>query len=202
MPPTYTADDNMLQNIFIPAAQEALEFETDYTVPTQFEEYHDGGDFSIWTWHKPILEVALVEEGWGYINFTLNYVQVNTVNLSNGNPIYAYSIDDPESGEITRRYGASVPAPFMAGEGNIHIVYTAGRKETPAVLYLAAMELISHWYINAMQRSGTGGNAAGYDAVNVDFPHSGADITTTINQGVPYRILEMIKKYRRDPVIG
>jgi len=25
MPATYTADDNMLQNIFIPAAQEALE---------------------------------------------------------------------------------------------------------------------------------------------------------------------------------
>ena len=122
--------------------------------------------------------------------------------ISNGDPIYAYSLDDPESGEITRRYGGNVPAPFMAGEGNIHVTYTAGRESTPASIYLAALELISHWYQNTMQRAGAGGNAAGYDAVNVDFPHSGADIMTTINQGVPYRILEMIKKYRRTPIIG
>lgn len=202
MPDQFTADDAMLTSLFIPAAQEAIEFETDYSVPTQFEEYHDGGDYSIWTWHKPILSVELVEEGWGWINFELNYVQVNTINLDNGDPIYAYSIDDPESGEITRRYGANVPAPFMRGESNIRIVYTAGRASVPPVLQLASLELVSHWYQNAMQRAGAGGNAAGYDAVNVDFPHSGADITTTINQGVPYRILEMIKKHRKDPIIG
>ena len=202
MPDNYTADDDMLQTWFIPAAQEALEAETDYTVPTQFDEYYDGGDFSIWLRAKPVLSVELVEEGWGWINFDLAQIQVNTVNQSNADPIYAYSIDQPESGMITRRYGASVPAPFMAGEGNIHVVYTAGREDVPAVIGLAAMELIAHWYQNAMQRAGAQSTAAGYDAVNQDFPHSGNDITTTINQGVPYRILEMIKKHRRDPVIG
>lgn len=203
MPSAFTADDNMLTNIFMPAAQDALEAETGYSVPTTFDEYYDGGDFSIWLRHVPLLSVERVEEGWGWTNFELNYVQVNSAISINGDPIYAYSIDEPEAGLITRRYGASVPAPFMVGEGNIHVTYTAGRENTPASVYLAALDLVAHWYQNTMQRAGSGGNAAGYDAVNMEAPRSGPDAAmATINQGVPNRILEMIKRYRRMPIIG
>jgi hypothetical protein len=203
MPATFTADDQMLQQIYIPAAQETLEVETGISVPTEFDEYYDGGDFSIWLRHIPVLTVNRVEEGWGWTNFELSYVQVNSTINAQGNPIYAYSIDDPEQGEITRRYGASVPAPFMVGEANIHVTYVAGRQNTPATLYLAGLELVSHWYQNTQQRVGAGGNAAGYDAVNMEAPRSGPDAAImTINQGVPNRILELIKKYRRTPIIG
>jgi len=42
MPGTFTQHDDMLQRIFIPAVAEALEAETDFTIATEFEEYHDG----------------------------------------------------------------------------------------------------------------------------------------------------------------
>src|SRR6202044_3601166 len=92
MPTAYHSDDDMLLNIFMPAAQDALEAETGYTVPTEFDEYYDGGDFSIWLRHNPIISVERVEEGWGWTNFELNYVQVNSAISINGDPIYAYSI--------------------------------------------------------------------------------------------------------------
>jgi hypothetical protein len=90
----------------------------------------------------------------------------------------------------------------VPGEANIHVVYTAGRIEIPEIIQLAELELIAHWYRNALQRAGASSSAYSYDSVNEDFPHSGNDIYTSINQGVPYRILEMIKAYRRGPIIG
>jgi hypothetical protein len=42
-----------------------------------------------------------------------------------------------------------------------------------------------------------------YDSVNQDFPRSGVGAgLISINQGVPYRIIEMIKAYRAEPIIG
>jgi hypothetical protein len=204
MPASYTADDYMLANIFMPAADEVIKTECNEVIFTQYDEYYDGGDLSIWLRHFPIISVETVEEGWGYTNYTLSYVQVNTILSSESqlDPQFCYSIDTPETGEISRRVGGNVNIPFVQGESNVHVVYTAGRDPIPGNLYLAELELVAHWYQNSMQRAGSAGNAAGYDAVNVDFPHSGADITTTLNQGVPYRVLELIKGTRRSPIIG
>lgn len=204
MPPAYTADDDMLLNIFLPAADEVVRAECNDVLEQQFHEYYDGGDASIWLRHIPVISVELVREGWGYTDYDLAYVQVNSILDSTAelNPQFCYSIDNAEAGEISRRVGGNVNIPFVPGEGNIEVVYTAGRNPIPGNLVLAELELVAHWYQNAMQRAGQQSTGAGYDAVNMDFPHSGADMITTLNQGVPYRILELIKGSRRTPIIG
>ncbi len=204
MPPTYTADDNMLQNVFMPAADEVIKTECDEVLEVQYHEYYDGGDLSVWLRHKPLLSVELVREGWGYTNYDLAFVEANSILDSTAelDVMFAYSIDNPEAGEISRRVGGNVNIPFVQGEGTIEVIYTAGRNPVPGNLYLAELELVAHWYQNAMQRAGAQSTGAGYDATNMDFPHSGADMITTLNQGVPYRILELIKGSRRTPIIG
>jgi hypothetical protein len=198
----YTADDAMLTNIFIPAADKVIQRECSQIVPKEYNEYYDGGDLSIWVRHIPILSVELIEEGWGWTNYDLAYIQVNDIvaNGSVADSIFAYSIDDAEEGCITRRYGGNVPAPFVPGSGNIHIVYSAGTDTTEANIVLAELELIAHWYQNAMQRYS--GSADAYDAVAADYARSGANPQEMVSFGVPERILELIKPDRRTPIIG
>jgi hypothetical protein len=88
----------------------------------------------------------------------------------------------------------------MRGEDNIRVTYTAGRAVTPPVIYLAVLELINHWWQNSQQRN-IGVNGGQYDSVG-ETEFTRATGLTSINQGVPYRILELIKPYRRFPVIG
>jgi hypothetical protein len=201
MSPGYTDDDYMLQNIFIPAAQDALEGITGYTVPAQFDEYYDGGHYSIWLRNTPLLSVELVEEGWGFTNYELSYQQVNSQSAVD---MYAYSIDDYESGEITRRTAGNVNTEFIPGDGNIHVVYTAGRQNTPGTVYLAALELVSYWYRNAEQRGDTG---SGSNAANMQFSMSNTDFTRSqgveaMYGGIPYGIIFLIRRHMRTPVIG
>lgn len=201
MPITYTADDMMLSTVFIKAANDVIKRECGDIIPKQFEEYYDGGDFAIYLRNTPLLSVEFIEEGWGYTNYVLNYVQVNTIlpNEADIDPIFAYSIDIPGQGKISRRYGGNVPAPFVRGESNIHIVYTAGKEAIPGNVTLASLELIAHWYQGSQQRQ-VGNFTEGYDATDNDFTRS--EGTTGINAGVPYRILELLKPNRRAPIIG
>lgn len=195
-PTANTADDVALQG-FINAAGDVINAECGMVMPQQFDEYYDGGDKQIWVRHIPILEVFQVEEGWGFTNYNLAWVQVNSITTSN---MFAFSIDEPETGLISRRVGGNVSVPFIPGDGNIHITYSAGRSTVPAAIRLAALELIAHWWQGSQQRGG--GGVSAYDTMNTDFPRSGQDIFTPMNQGVPYRILELLKPYRRTPIIG
>lgn len=199
MPTTFTMDDAILTNILIPAVGDVIDRETGINVPKQYDEYYDGGDANIYLRNIPLLSVQLVEEGWGWINYTLDQVEVNSQPAGS---MFAYSIDSQESAQISRRSAGNVLVPFVNGSSNIHVTYTAGRQNIPETIYLAALDLCAHWYQNSLQRSMGTGTAAGYDYVNQDFPRSGSDIYTSINQGVPYRILEMLKPYRREPFIG
>jgi hypothetical protein len=202
IPSGNTDDDDMLTDIFIPAADRVVQRECNEQIATEWDEFYDGGDLSIWLRHIPILSVELVEEGWGWTNYTLNYVQVNDIiqNEESIDPIFAYSIDIPEEGCITRRYGGNVPAPFVQGEGNIHVVYTSGVETVPGNVVLAELELIAHWYQGAMQRHS--GTANVYDAVAEDYARSGANPQELTSFGVPERIIELLKPDRRTPIIG
>lgn len=203
IPAANTADDDMLTNIFIPAVNDVIRRECGDMVAVEYDEYYDGGDTSIWLRHFPILSVEQVEEGWGFTNYTLNYVQVNTVgdtSLANTSVLFAYSIDLPEEGQITRRYGGNVVAPFVAGEGNIRVTYTAGVDPIPGSVVLVALELINHWYQGAMQRYS--GTTNVYDAVAEDYARSGNAPQEMSSFGVPMRIIEPLKANRRTPIIG
>lgn len=199
---SFTTDDAMLTNIFIPAANDVVQRECADILTTQWSEFYSGGDFSIWLRHIPILSVELVEEGWGWTNYDLAYVQVNDIiqNEDDIDPIFAYSIDNPEEGMITRRYGGNVPAPFVPGENNVHVVYTSGVEKVPGSIVLATLELIAHWYQGALQRHSGAANV--YDAVADDYARSGNSPQEMVSFGVPYRILELLKPNRRTPIIG
>jgi hypothetical protein len=120
LPANYTQDDGMLSGIFIPAANNVVRRECGDIIPKTHDENYDGGEPSIWLRHKPVLSVELVEEGWWFTNYSLQEVQVNSASTG----MFAFAIDAPKSGLITRRSGGNVNIPFIRGNGNIHINIT------------------------------------------------------------------------------
>lgn len=199
-PAADTQDDAALQ-LFMDAADQVMVKECGANVAIQYNEYYNGGNSAIFLRHVPVLSVEQVEEGWGFATFVLDYVQVDTAAVATN---FAYSIDDPDNGYITRRTSGNVLIPFQAGTSNIHVTYTAGRNPIPPIIKLAELELIAHWWQGSQQRGmGTSSSAYSYDTVNQDFPRSGpAAGMVPLNQGIPYRIIEMIKPYRSAPIIG
>lgn len=199
--PTADTADNVAIQGFINAASDVINVECGLVMPQQFDEYYDGGRKQIWLRHNPILEVFQVEEGWGFINYELVEVEVNSPVQTQ---MFAFSVDEPESGMISRRVGGNVSIPFVPGDANVHITYSAGRSVVPGAVRLACLELIAHWWHGSQQRQGGTGGAAStaysYDTVNVDFTRSTG--LSPMNQGVPYRIIEMLKPFRRFPIIG
>lgn len=199
IPDPNTQDDMMLSEVFIPAANNAIEHECGSIIPKQHDETYDGGKFEINLRHIPVYNVDLVEEGWGYTNYTLDYVQVNS---SVSTSMFAYSVDNPSFGTISRRSGGNVNIKFMSGNDNIRIVYSAGRQTVPGIIKLATLELIGHWYRGSQQRQAQY-QSSGFDQLDMDQPMSGAmGGLIGMNLGVPAEILEMLKPYRHMPFIG
>lgn len=177
-PASSTSDDAALMG-FITAATDVIRTECGQVVPTEFDEYYDGGDYAINTRNTPILSVINVEEGWGWTNYELQYIQVNSTEATN---MFAYSIDDLSIGLISRRSGGNVNIPFMAGSANIRVTYIAGRSNVPGALRLAALELIAHWWQGSQQRA-TQYQSSGYDAIDVDFSRTLGGVE--FNSGIP-----------------
>lgn len=198
IPPTNVSEDYALMG-FIYAAEDVIRTECGDVMPRHFDESYDGGNTVIYLRHRPVLSIENVEEGWGWFNYELDYQQVNTVPAAS---MFAYSIDSPEAGAITRRSAGNVVIPFVPGTKNVRIVYTAGRHYIPGAIRLATLELVAHWFQSSQLRAGAN-NASeqAYDAVEGERYSRGYD-TAGINYGVPFRILELLKPFRRLPVIG
>ena len=199
--PTPGPDDPTIQ-MLMDAAQKVIERELGHIVAkTVTAERHDGGKPEIWLRQIPVLYVSNVQEGWGYYDWDLDDQEVNQVPASS---IWAYSLDMPTEGLITRRGPGNVLLPFAGGRNNIRVDYVAGRTEVPANAVLAFCELVSIWYRQSQLRMG--GNAAGapgglaYNALNQDFDAHADE--SSINLGVPESIIEMLKPDRRRPIIG
>lgn len=200
-PSQASPDDAALQR-FLNAADEVLQYECDETLPRTYTERHDGGDYTLFTYHRPLISVRNIEEGWGWINFELDFQDANTA--PENTTLWGYSIDSPENGQISRRSVASVPIPFMPGEANIVVTYVAGHSPLPATIVLACLELISHWWQNSQLRAAVvGGANVAYDATQgTAYTRDTEAGVQNLNIGVPYRILEMIKSHRHMPFIA
>lgn len=195
--PTDTTDDLALMG-FIYAANDVIETECGIVMPTSYEESYDGGGHVIYLRHRPILSIENVEEGWGWWNYELDYQQVNTVPAGD---MFAYSIDSPESGGISRRSAGNVSIPFVPGVKNIKVNYTAGMASVPWSVRLAALEIIAHWWQNSQMRAmANSATYSSFDQMNEDFTR--ATGLSTINSGLPYRVIELLKRHRRLPIIG
>lgn len=197
IPPTDTSNDVALMG-FIAAADDVIEAECGEIMPKHFIETYDGGGYTIYLRHRPLLSIQNVEEGWGWFNYELDYQQVNTVPAGD---LFAYSIDSEEAACISRRSAGNVSIPFVAGRKNIKVWYTAGRSTIPGSVRLASLELIAHWYQNSQLRAmAQSQQYTTFDAVNEDFTRSTG--VTSINSGLPWRVLELLKRYRRLPIVG
>lgn len=199
IPITNTAEDYALQG-FIYAAEDVIRSECGDIMPRHYDETYDGGNIVIYLRHRPVLTVENIEEGWGWFNFELDYQQVNTQPAAS---MFAYSLDSPEAGSVSRRSAGNVVIPFVSGVKNIRITYTAGRNQIPGSVRLATLELIAHWFQSSQLRAtANNAGATAYDAVEGErYSRGGTDING-INYGVPYRILELLKPFRRLPIIG
>lgn len=198
IPPTQSGEDAALMG-FIFAAEDVIRAECGDIVPRHYDESYDGGNSTIYLRHRPVLSVENVEEGWGYFNYELDYQQVNTVPAAS---MFAYSIDSPEAGAVTRRSAGNVVIPFVPGIKNIRVIYTAGRQTVPGAIRLATLELVAHWFQSSQLRAtATNSGEQAYDAVEGERYSRNYDIAG-MNYGVPFRILELLKPFRRLPVIG
>lgn len=199
IPDANTLDDNKLSTVFMPAGVKVIERELGHIIsrPVRAERHH-GGRCEIWLRELPVLYIQNIEEGWGYFNQELDDQEVNSIPALS---IYAYSLDNPEEGQVSRRGPGSVPYPFLHGHNNIRIDYVVGRQEMPDNAVLAFLELVSHWYRVSQLR--TGNQVSGVfnpgTVIDQDFTKTG---DTSINMGVPMEILELLKPDRRRPIIG
>lgn len=197
LPANYTTDDTALA-LFISAADDCIEAEIGDVLPKHYDEYFSGGNYYVYLRHCPVLSVEGVEEGWGWWNWELDYQQVNS---QPAGAMFAYSLDSVESGAVSRRSAGNVMIPFVPGSKNIRVWYTAGMQSIPGSVQLAALELIAHWYQNSQMRSmANSSQYASFDSLNEDFTR--ATGVTSINAGLPWRVLELLKRHRRLPIIG
>lgn len=197
--PANTSADDMTLQIFMSAAQRVVERELGAIVSRTIRaERHDGGKPEIWLRTLPVLYVQNVEEGWGYYDFELDDQEVNQIPAVS---LWAYSLDNPTEGLVTRRSAGNVSYPFVPGKNNIRVDYVAGRSVMPANAVLVFLELVAHWYRFSQLRSGNQ-VSAGFspNALNQDFTRSTGD--TSINMGIPEELIELLKDERRRPIIG
>lgn len=179
------------------AAQQVIEREIGWVIPRSFTEVHNGGGREIWLRETPVLYVTSIEEGWGYWNWELNDQQVNSIPTLS---LWAYSLDKPRDGLVTRRSVGNVNIPFINGRNNIRVSYVSGRHEVPAAAKLAYMELVGFWFRNSQLRA-VNQAPTSFGTINDDFSRTAG--LSSINLGVPTSIIEMLKGAgRRRPVIG
>lgn len=202
--PNPTADnpDDATIQLFMNAAQRVIERELGAIVAKPVRaERHDGGKCEVWLRTIPVLNVVNVQEGWGYYDWDLDDQEVNSIPALS---IWAYSLDMPTEGLVTRRGPGNVLYPFVHGRNNIRVDYVAGRREVPANAIVAFCELVSIWFRQSqLTMAPTAGRATGalaYNALNQNYDFAGGE--TPINLGVPESIIEMLKPDRRRPIIG
>jgi hypothetical protein len=186
-----TAFDLEIQ-FLMDSADEVIRSECGEILPQTYDETYSGGTQIIFLNHVPVIAVEGIVEGAGFINYDLDNVQSPSVGSGS---MFAYSIDNPDTGQISRRTAGNVLTRFTPGESNIRVTYSAGMIPIPANLKLAESELVAHWFRNTQQRGSSTGGRFGYD-VTSEAPQM------LLLAGVPTRILELIRPNRRMPVIG
>jgi len=199
IPQTNTIDDQVLTDVFMPAAQQVVEREIGHIVKKTIRgERYDGGGSEIYLRNLPVLYIENVQEGWGYYNWNLDDQEVNTQPALS---IWAYSLDIPQEGLVSRRGPGNVLYPFVWGRNNIRVDYVVGREVMPQNAVLAFCELVGWWYRQSQLRTSVQ-PSAGFNPSMLDQNYSRTTGEESVNMGVPESIIELLKPNRRRPIIG
>ena len=181
---------------FMESATEVVRRECGDVIQTAYDEWHTGGDCQIFLRNIPVYEVTQIEENWGFTNYILSEQPGDS--LPQNTSLWAFSLDQPNEGIVTRRSVGNVMIPFVraAGGDNIRVQYIAGRGTVPGNIRHAYMDLVAYWWQNTQQRSVGNSGMASSNFAQV------APAGTGYNAGVPYRILEILRGSRRTPIVG
>lgn len=126
---------------FIDAATAYIQAATGPIVQQTYTEVHSGGGSTICVFHPPIVSVTSIVEYVGPVGYTLTEAELGTPAGA-----YSFSIDDPRSGIIRRRWQGGFTGPFVGGDHNIVVTYVAGRTEVPADIRMAVLQDIAGLY--------------------------------------------------------
>lgn len=201
-PSAPSADDAAIQRV-IDAAQLLVEGKVGITVPRLFDEYYNGGNYKIWLRRTPVLEIVSVTESYGPVSFNLEDQPPTTGAIIDGTGnepaqtpavhLWAYSLDVPGIGEVTRRGPLNTPFPFVPGDRNIRVTYWAGRDPITASIQVATMELVAHLWQNSQLRSMAMSNQfVQYDTVS-GIASERPDTSQAFWVGVPKRIIGLLE---------
>lgn len=175
-------------NGFIDAATAYIQNLTGPIINQTFTETHSGGGSTICVFHPPIVSVTSIVEYVGPVGYTLTEAEL-------GQPAgtYSYSIDDPRSGIIRRRWQGGFAGPFIGGDHNIAVTYIGGQSSVPADIHMAVLQDIAGMY----QPSQLGPGSA-------MFPNSVSDGNGPLNPiGMFPRVAAILSDAsRRPPAIG
>lgn len=130
-------------NRYIGAVTDIIDNAVGDILPTEYDEWHNGGGNFIVLDHTPVISVQLVTEFYGMTLYTLTEQPLDG---SVAMDFFGYSVDY-KTGQIARRIRGAEPGLFAYGAKNIHVQYTAGIGETvPMSLQFAALEDIRVLY--------------------------------------------------------
>jgi hypothetical protein len=152
-----------------------------------------------------------VIENAGILNYNLDYVEIGTGPLvsqsgsSDAQPassIWAYSIDNADVGQISRRTIGNALVNFASGESNIEVIYTAGESQLPAAVKLGILEGVAHQYQNSQLRSVvTSGVNMAFDATSGEA-YSREPDSQPLDYALPFRIIQLFRTHGRMPIFA
>lgn len=211
IPDTDTTFDATVQ-MLIDAAVDVLSYHVDDILPQTYTETYNGGSCSIWLYHKPVLSVLSVIENAGMLSFDLAFQDITAVTVgstgseggTSATSIYAYSLDDPEVGMLTRRTVGNAVTPFAPGIRNVSVSYRSGYLVYPPAISLAVRELVA-WFFQHDELRNTVADPGQmqYDATSREFVRSGENAgSMPITFGVPARIIDLVASHRRFPIFA
>jgi len=135
-----TSQDIELQG-FIDAATAYIQGLTGPIIQQTFTEVHSGGGPTICVYHPPIVSVTEIVEYVGPVGYTLTEAE-----LGQPSGTYSFSVDDPRSGIIRRRWQGGFAGPFISGDHNIKVTYVAGQDTVAADIRMAVLQDIAGLY--------------------------------------------------------
>lgn len=161
---------------FIDAAADVIREECDDVLPVVYTEAVEATGDRFVTGHAPVLSVSSLSSG----------------NLLLTSPLTAL---DPTGYTVNQQAGLVRRVDGRRFGPDVSITYLAGRVSVPAAVRLAALELVAEWWQHSQQGPAAGQNFAAGAASQYDE----IDAAPGYSAGVPYRVLEMLKPYRRAP---
>jgi hypothetical protein len=208
--PTQQSSDDAALQWFIDAAASVARYHCGDIDLASYTENHDGGNSAIFLRHLPVVEVNSVQENAGFITYDLDYQDVHAVTVgtagseggTSATSIWAFSVDSYENGMITARSVGNATRSFAPGVRNVRVIYQAGEPIVPPEVKLGVVQLVMHWWQNSMLRSmGVSNQFAAFDAT-MGAAFSREPDVTTIDFGVPFRIVQLFRTHSRMPIIA